>query len=226
LRTATIRGSLMRLVLKRASAAFFVIKLLTASVQAAGLYPSPDDDLNPISWTGFIVAPYFGYETLNLNGAGSAGLGDPKGWRVGGEVDYDYQIGNFVVGIAGDAFYTWYDSNATDPRSGLSTRLSDYETVRARLGYAVGRWMFFGTGGVAFGDLEIKNALSGVSQSQMLTGWTAGAGAEWVWSNNITLRGEVAHMDFGSARFDNLPTPNQDVGATLDLFKVDFITRF
>ena len=81
-------------------------------------------------------------------------------------------------------------------------------------------------GGVAFGNLEIKNALSGVSQSQMLTGWTAGGGAEWVWSNNLTLRGEVAHIDLGSAKFDSLPTPNRDVGATLDLFKIDFVTRF
>jgi outer membrane immunogenic protein len=216
----------MRSVLKQASAALLALELITAAAQAASLYPSSDDELNPINWTGFIVAPYFGYETLNLNGAGSAGLGDPKGWRVGGELDYDYQIGNFVVGIAGDAFYTWYDSNATGPQNGLSTRLFDYETVRARLGYAVGRWMFFGTGGAAFGDLEVKNALSGASQRQMLTGWTAGGGVEWVWNNNVTLRGEVAHTDFNSAKFESLIQPNQDVGATLDLFKIDFITRF
>jgi outer membrane immunogenic protein len=214
----------MRSVLKHASAALFALGLFATGAEAAGLYPSSDEELNPINWTGFIVAPYFGYETLNLNGAGSAGLGDPKGWRIGGELDYDYQIGNFVVGIAGDAFYTWYDSNATGPQSGLSTRLFDYETVRGRLGYTFGRWMLFGTGGVAFGDLEIKNG--GASQRQILTGWTAGGGAEWVWNNNLTLRGEVAHIDFGSAKFDNLPQPNQDVGATLDLFKIDFITRF
>lgn len=216
----------MRLMLKSASATLVAIVVACSSAQAGGLYPSSDDDLNPINWTGFIIAPYFGYETLNLKGAGSAGLGDPKGWRVGGELDYDYQIGNFVVGIAGDAFYTWYDSNATGPQSGISTRLFDYETVRGRLGYAVGRWMFFGTGGVAFGDLEIKNGLTGVSQREMLTGWTAGGGAEWVWNNNLTLRGEIAHMDFGSAKFDSALQSNQDVGATLDLFKIDFITRF
>ena len=152
----------MRSLVKYGSVAL-VLKLLVASAQAASLLPSSDDELNPISWSGFIIAPYFGYETLNLNGAGSAGLGDPKGWRVGGELDYDYQIGNFVVGIAGDAFYTWYDSNGSGPQNGINTRLSDYETVRARLGYTFGRWMLFGTGGVAFGDLEIKNALSGVS---------------------------------------------------------------
>ena len=215
----------MRSVLKYGSIAL-ALKILVVSAQAASLLPSSNDELNPISWSGFIIAPYFGYETLNLNGAGSTGLGDPKGWRVGGELDYDYQIGNFVVGIAGDAFYTWYDSNGSGPQNGINTRLSDYETVRTRLGYTFGRWMLFGTGGVAFGNLEIKNALSGVSQSQMLTGWTAGGGAEWVWSNNLTLRGEVAHIDLGSAKFDSLPTTNRDVGATLDLFKIDFVTRF
>jgi len=47
-------------------------------------------------------------------------------------------------------------------------------------------------------------------------------GRGWV----VTLRGEVAHIDLGSAKFDSLPTPNRDVGATLDLFKIDFVTRF
>jgi outer membrane immunogenic protein len=210
---------------KHATAGVLALVCATATANAASIYPIADEELNPISWTGFIIAPYFGYETLNLNGAGSAGLGDPAGWRVGAELDYDYQIGNFVVGIAGDAFYTWYGSTASGPQNSVSTRLFDYETVRGRLGYAVGRLMVFGTGGVAFGDLEISNP-SGTSQRQILTGWTAGGGAEWVWNNNVTLRGEVAHTDFGSANFENLPQASKDVGATLDLFKVDFITRF
>jgi outer membrane immunogenic protein len=216
----------MRSVLTCAFALLLALGSLARGAQAASLYPSADGDLDPITWTGFIIAPYFGYETLNLNGAGSAGLGDPSGWRVGGELDYDYQIGSFVVGVAGDAFYTWYESNAGGPQNTLSTRLNTYETVRARLGYTFGRWMVFGTGGAAFGNLEIKNTATGVGQSQTLTGWTVGGGAEWVWCNNLALRGEVAHMDFGSANFDNVQLSNKDVGATLDLFKVDFVSRF
>jgi outer membrane immunogenic protein len=216
----------MQLRIRQACASVSVLALAAGTANAAGLYPKAQEDLKPISWTGFVIAPYFGYETTYLKGAGSAGLSDPSGWRVGAELDYDYQIGNFVVGIAGDAFYTWYDSNGIGAKSAISTRLFDYETVRARLGYAVGRWMFFGTAGAAFGELEISDAATGVSDRQTLTGWTAGGGAEWVWDDNFALRGEVDHMDFGSANFASLPAPNNEVGATLDLFKVDFVSRF
>jgi outer membrane immunogenic protein len=199
---------------------------MSGTASAIGLYPIADSDLKPICWTGFVVAPYFGYETTYLKGAGSAGLSDPSGWRVGAELDYDYQFGNVVFGVAADAFYTWYDSTGTGPQSAISTRMHNYETVRGRLGYAFGRWMVFGTAGVAFSDLEITNSATGISDKKALTGWTAGGGAEWMWSDNFALRGEVAHIDFGSTTFDSLPGPNNQVGATLDLFKVDFVSRF
>ena len=83
----------------------------------------------------------------------------------------------------------------------------------------------FGTGGVAFGDFEVKNAINGAADRQTLTGWTAGGGVEWVWNKNLTLRGELAHIAFNPERFSTLPT-GQTLGADLDLFKIDFITRF
>ncbi len=131
-----------------------------------------------------------------MNGGGSSVLDDASGWRIGGEIDYDYQIGCFVVGIAGDAFFTWYDGKGAGGHPEMSSHLNDYGTVRGRLGYAFGRWMFFGTGGYAVGDLEVNNAQTHVDESKTLDGWTAGGGVEWVWSNNLTLRGEVAHIAF------------------------------
>ena len=181
-------------------------------------------DLAPISWTGFVVAPYFGYETLHLTGAGADVLKDPKGWRVGGELDYDRQFGNWVLGVAGDVFYTWYQGDGVASYPELSSRLEDYGTIRGRLGYAVGRWMFFGTGGYAFGNLSVKS--SGVDDNKMLGGWTAGGGVEWVWNNSLTLRGEVAHISLASDTFSELPAGHQDLGADLDLFKIDFVSRF
>lgn len=206
--------------------ALFVVALTATGAHAVGLYPTADADLHPISWTGFIVAPYFGYETLRFKGAGADVLEDASGWRVGGELDYDYQIGNFVVGVAGDAFFTWYGGNGAGGHPELSSNLNDYGTLRARLGYAFGRWMLFGTGGYALGDLEVKNSLTGRSDKQTLNGWTVGGGAEWVWSDSLTLRGELAHIDFGQDTFSTLPVGKQDLGANLDLFKIDFITRF
>lgn len=211
---------------KRVCAVVAAIGLMSSAANAVDLYPIADADLKPVCWTGFVVAPYFGYETASLNGSGSVGLGDPNGWRVGAELDYDYQFGNVVVGVAAEAFYTWYDSNGSGPQSALSTRMHDYETVRARLGYAFDRWLIFGAGGVAFGDLEIANSATGISDRQTLVGWTAGGGVEWMWNNTFAVRGEVDHMDFGSAQFSSLPSSNNTVGAKLDLFKIDFVSRF
>jgi len=206
---------------KYVASTFCVVAMTATAAHAVDLYPSSSEDLHPIKWTGFIVAPYFGYETLHLKGPGANFLDDASGWRVGGELGYDYQIGTFVVGVAGDAFFTWYSGNGI---SGYSSRLNDYGTLRGRLGYTFGRWLIFGTGGYAVGDLEVKNAGSSVSKT--LDGWTAGGGVEWVWNNDMTLRGEVAHIAFNQDTFSNLPAGNQDLGANLDLFKIDFIKRF
>ncbi len=216
----------MRSTWKYVASTLCAVAMTATAAHAVDLYPSSSEDLGPVQWSGFIVAPYFGYETLHLKGGGSNVLDDASGWRVGGEIDYDHQIGNFVVGIAGDAFFTWYDGNGTNGHPELSSQLDDYGTLRLRLGYALGRFMFFGTGGYALGDLKVKNSLTGVSESKTLDGWTAGGGVEWVWNNNFTLRGEVAHIAFSQDTFSNLPAGNQDLGANLDLFKIDFITRF
>ncbi len=216
----------MQFRLNMSCAALLATMLLPGAAGAASLYPQAGEQMGPISWTGFVIAPYFGYETTYLKGNGSPGLDDPSGWRIGAELDYDYQIGDFVVGIAGDGFFTWYDSNGIGLKSTVTTRLYDYETVRLRLGYTMGRWMIYGTGGAAFGDMQISDSATGLSDRKTLTGWTAGGGAEWMWSDNFALRGEVAHIDFGTATFGSLPAPNNEVGATLDLFKIDFVSRF
>ena len=65
--------------------------------------------------------------------------------------------------------------------------------MRGRLGYAYDRYLLYGTGGVAFGD--IKNA--GASTTR--TGWTLGAGIEAALTTNVTGRVEYRYTDLGSA---------------------------
>lgn len=202
------------------------ISVMASEAQGLDFRLASDADLPPIQWSGFVAVPYFGYETLHLDGAGGDVLKDPQGWRVGGELDRDFQFGSLVVGIAGDAYYTWYDGDGANSWPQLSSRLHNYETVRGRLGYATGRWLVFATGGYALGDLSVQNDASGVEDRHTLSGWTAGAGLEWVWNKDLTLRGELAHIDLASEKFDSLPAGNQDLGATLDLFKITFVSRF
>ena len=83
-------------------------------------------------------------------------------------------------------------SKAISSATNKSTNSWD-STFRGRLGYAYDRYLFYGTGGVAFGD--IKNA--GASTTK--TGWTLGAGIEAALTSNVTGRLEYRHTDLGSA---------------------------
>ena len=90
-------------------------------------------------------------------------------------------------------------------------------TVRGRLGYL---WsptlLIYGTGGLAYGgawanvaqngveDTNLRGAyeltntwLGGGRQSQILTGWTAGGGAEWMFAPNWSVKAEALYWDLG-----------------------------
>ena len=122
-------------------------------------------------WTG----PYVGL-------TGGYGWGTSSGWIGGAYAGYNFQVNpNWVVGLEGDIVATGKSSNSWD------------STLRGRLGYAYDRYLFYGTGGVAFGD--IKNA--GASTTR--TGWTLGAGIEAALTTNVTGRVEYRHTDLGTA---------------------------
>ncbi|MBS0243452.1 MAG: hypothetical protein JSS20_14840 [Proteobacteria bacterium] len=76
------------------------------------------------------------------------------------------------------------------------------------------------------GDLSVKNQATGLSHSQLLNGWTVGAGVDWAYQKNLFLRFEVGHIALGQANFASLPAGQSSLGADLDLFKVTFISRF
>lgn len=181
-----------------------------------------DASLGALSWTGFIFNPDVGYDTLSLKTNGGAAVKDAEGWRAGLELGYDYQIGGFVVGFAADGFYSWLDSESASYASDLKY----YGTVRARLGYAYGRYMAYATGGWAFADLEISDRIAGLSDSQNLNGWAAGGGVEYVWNKTLTARVEYVHVEFGDESFGSLPAAAGEVSAEMDLIKFGLITRF
>ena len=79
-------------------------------------------------------------------------------------------------------------------------------TVRGRLGFAVNNWMFYGTGGLAYADVRHTvttsfaatggAVLTGTSDDTRF-GWTAGAGFEWGFVPNWSLKAEYLYYDLG-----------------------------
>jgi high affinity Mn2+ porin len=108
-------------------------------------------------------------------------------------------------------------------------------TVRGRIGYAFGNWLPYVTGGfawtfdrVAFNDTESTIAASRLLRPatfdhQLLwrLGWTIGAGIEFPFAPNWTLRTEYLFTDFGN-QGTTLPTAAQRVDANLSVSEIRF----
>jgi outer membrane immunogenic protein len=138
-----------------------------------------------------------------------------SGGVFGGEVGCNYQISAVVVGVANDFAWTNMSGRGSDIppfATGATNTVSEswLDTVRGRVGFAWDRVLIYGTGGAAFANVGI-NVCSAVmlcvSDSQVRTGWTAGAGAEWAaWpipGGNLTFKIEYLHVDLGNNQLIN-----------------------
>jgi outer membrane immunogenic protein len=110
---------------------------------------------------------------------------------------------------ANDRFAPWKFSNPW------------FGTVRGRAGYAVNNVMFYGTGGLAFG--ELRGETFGLSESHTSAGWTAGVGAEFGFAQNWTARIEYLYVDLSNSRFAITGMPN---GTQFGLVRLGVNYRF
>ena len=209
------------------AAALLSFTQLPAAAQGFDLAPASDAELGQVSWQGAILSPDFGYETLELGGTGAALLEDPEGFRVGAEAGYDWQRGNFVFGMVGNASYAWIEGDGRGAGIGqFSSDMNFMGTLRGRLGLAFNRFMLYGTGGWAFGDLEVTDNLAAVLDEKFLSGYAAGGGIEYVWNSSITLRAEYLHLDYGSETYSSLPAGAQDLDAQMGVINFGLVTRY
>jgi outer membrane immunogenic protein len=149
------------------------------------------------NWSG-------GYVGINGGGAwGSSswtttGNFKTRGGEVGGTIGYNWQVGPAVLGLEGDGDWASIKGTGTSRlcRLGCTTKEDFLATARGRAGWVVDRFMIYGTGGAAFGDIKATApGFRGMTQTR--TGWTVGGGVEWnVW-NNWTAKAEYLHVDLG-----------------------------
>jgi len=82
----------------------------------------------------------------------------------------------------------------------------DSATLRARVGYAPGNWLFYATGGLAlnYENFSLVQNASGVTDSSnvLRTGWAAGAGVELPVIPNWTARLEYLYANYGKHTID------------------------
>jgi high affinity Mn2+ porin len=198
-----------------ASAALGAVSFGT-SVEAADLkLPVKAPYLRPVfDWTGFYIGGHTGYS----RGSVSATMWDPApiaapgnfGGVIGGlQAGYNWRTSSgLLFGVEADlTFPNYLHSNSqmaivSTPRTEFIHDWDYIGTVRGRVGYATGHWLFYATGGLAymgerFTDMPV-DALPAKHIGVRL-GWTAGAGAEYAFAPHWTVRLEYLYSQFERA---------------------------
>lgn len=163
------------------------------------------------SWTGFYLGLNGGYawghSDWNNPVAGNISFNTKK-YLLGGTLGYNWQTGNFVLGLEGDVDASWVDGSTTGGAvggpcgaPGCTTKNSWLGTGRGRVGYAFDRLLPYITGGAAFGNIK-GTAANGGSVDKTNIGWTAGAGVEWAFFNNWSAKVEYLYVDLGKVTCD------------------------
>lgn len=171
--------------------------------------PAPVAVANTFSWEGAYVGANAGY------GFGKMKMEDefttkPRGFVGGVQAGYNWQFDQIVAGIEAD-FQGSTMKKSSDVFSGdiydytAQGKVQWFGTVRGRLGADIAeRTMLYGTAGLAYG--KVKATLSDedgtfASASKTRAGWTAGAGVEHAFTDNVTLKTEYLYTDLGKVKF-------------------------
>jgi outer membrane immunogenic protein len=180
-----------------ALAAALMTAALTVSAQAADIsYGSRapytvNQPLNAYSWAGRYLGGNLGYAWGSVDNNPSK----PNGVFGGVQAGYNWQNGPFVFGLEGDI----QASAANDTFAPWKFSNPWFGTARGRVGYAMNNILFYGTAGLAFG--ELRGETFGLSESHTTAGWTAGVGAEFGFAQNWTAKIEYLYVDLSDSRF-------------------------
>ena len=180
-------------------------------------------------WTGFYVGAHVGYgrgasEAVLTDPTVTAGPGVASGMIGGVQAGYNYRFqSGLLLGVEGDlTFPNYFVSNSVvsllaSPRSTVAEGLDYVGTVRGRVGYAAGSWMFYATGGLAIADERFVNTPAIGNDEKIIhdrLGWAAGGGIEYGFAPDWSVKLEYLYSRFEDANV-RFPSGTQ-YASTLD----------
>lgn len=147
--------------------------------------------------------------------AGASNSDSASSWVAGGHAGYNWQRGSWVYGLEADisAMHLKSEMNTLVPSlppppssANTSAEVDWYGTVRGRLGWTSGPVLLYGTGGLAYGRVELNSSFSSPvgprflnsQTSDVKAGWVAGAGIEYMWRPNVILNLGYQYVDLGT----------------------------
>lgn len=150
-----------------------------------------------------------------------------EGGFGGAQIGYNWQMANWLLGVETDiqgadigqtSTIVFPGGGGTNPSVSTGRdHLDWFGTLRGRAGFAVNNVLFYGTGGLAYGGVStsVSNVFTPAftgnfhgSSSDTRVGWVAGAGIEWGFAPNWSLKGEYLHIDLGSSNTTMLDPVN------------------
>jgi outer membrane immunogenic protein len=169
------------------------------SEAAEALPPRANYTLLPqlYNWTGLYAGVHAG------GGFADLGVGDNgTGFIGGGQVGYNYQVNQWVVGLEAEISGSGINNNlAMFGPVTASFNWNSLSTLSSRFGYAFDNWLVYGKAGGAWADVSASASAFGrqfVAAGGTASGWVAGVGAEYAFRNNWSAKVEYNLLGFGS----------------------------
>ena len=173
------------------------VRLALITPIGTGWQPSPE--IVAVDWVG----AYFGllgggaHQTVTTKGLGVSDNLDASGGFGGVYAGRNWMFGNVMLGIDGVTTLGDVSGNGAQPGA-PATHYQDYfdADLRARAGYAFGRFLPFVAAGVVWSDSEQTDKTNGNFRDALsdLSG-SVGLGLDYMASDRITLRAEYFHTN-------------------------------
>ncbi|WP_291863891.1 carbohydrate porin [Bradyrhizobium sp.] len=204
---------------KRLLAGVFLSLLALDGAAKAADAPMPlkAPPVQPVfDWTGLYLGAHAGYGRAPARAAltdpflNATATSSALGGMIGGvQSGYNVRLrSGLLFGVEADLTFPNYlisDSIVAvlaTPRSSVVEHLDYVGTVRGRLGYASGHWLFYATGGFAYAGERFTNTPPIGDEEKHLNvrlGWAAGAGVEYAFAPHWSVKLEYLYDRFEHA---------------------------
>jgi outer membrane immunogenic protein len=235
------KGTMRSLLVGLVSATVFSGAAIAADMTRP-VYKAPPAGVLPVAydWTGFYIGGHVGYGWAEKDWRDAFGLNvsnKGNGFLGGGQVGFNYQINQFVLGVEGD--FSWSGINggttisptlAAPLGSTFNTDVNWVSTLTGRAGLAFDRWLVYAKGGVAWANDSFSTNRytlpATVEVKDTRVGWTVGAGVEYAFAPAWSAKLEYNYMDFGSRAVSFAPGTSTDIDQQIHAVKLGVNYKF
>jgi outer membrane immunogenic protein len=188
------------------------IPIVKANRQMAPLRGSISASTAPLySWDGYYIGGFasglFSGDGFTSDDPSVTGSRSGSGIFGGMQAGINYELpANFLMGINAEIGGLSNQSNSfTDGTSNIGSKTEWLASLTGRVGYALGRTLIYVKGG---GSFRGYNTTPSIEADRHVTGYTVGAGLEYMITHDWTAQIEYQYYDFNntSLTFGSLPS--------------------